>query len=215
MTASAATKKRVESLREQIRHHNYQYHVLDEPEIPDAEYDRLVRELQELEKNHPDLVTDDSPTQRVGAEPVKAFGTVQHVIPMLSLDNAFSEDELRAFHRRVTDRLKIDIDSDLSYAAEPKLDGVAVSLLYEGGTLRRGATRGDGTTGEDITHNVRTIDAVPLKLMGNKYPSTLEVRGEVFMPREGFKKYTQEAEAKASKSPQRRGSEPWISGSGS
>lgn len=196
MTASAATKKRVESLREQIRHHNYQYHVLDEPEIPDAEYDRLVRELQELEKNHPDLVTDDSPTQRVGAEPVKAFGTVQHVIPMLSLDNAFSEDELRAFHRRVTDRLKIDIDSDLSYAAEPKLDGVAVSLLYEGGTLRRGATRGDGTTGEDITHNVRTIDAVPLKLMGNKYPSTLEVRGEVFMPREGFKKYNQEAEAK-------------------
>lgn len=193
MTASAATKKKVESLRDEIRHHNYQYHVLDEPQIPDAEYDRLVRELQELEKKYPELVTPDSPTQRVGAEPVKAFGTIRHVIPMLSLENAFSEDELTSFHRRVTDRLKLSFDSDLDYAAEPKLDGVAVSLLYEDGRLVHGATRGDGTTGEDITHNVRTIDAVPLKLIVAGYPATLEVRGEVFMPRELFKEYNEQA----------------------
>jgi DNA ligase (NAD+) len=199
MTAPAATKKKVESLRDQIRHHNYQYHVLDEPEIPDAEYDRLVRELQKLEKKFPELVTADSPTQRVGGEPVKGFGTVAHVIPMLSLDNAFSEDELKVFHRRVTDRLDIAFDADLGYAAEPKLDGVAVSLLYENGQLVRGATRGDGTTGEDITHNVRTIDAVPLKLLGKGYPATLEVRGEVFMPREGFKAYNEQAVKKGEK----------------
>ncbi len=144
-------------------------------------------------------MTPDSPTQRVGGEPVKGFGTVTHVIPMLSLDNAFSEDELKDFHRRVTDRLDIEFDADLSYAAEPKLDGVAVSLLYENGQLVRGATRGDGTTGEDITHNVRTIDAVPLKLLGKGYPATLEVRGEVFMPREGFKAYNEQAEKKGEK----------------
>lgn len=193
MTASAATKKKVDSLRDQIRHHNYQYHVLDDPEIPDAEYDRLVRELQKLEKKYPELVTPDSPTQRVGAEPVKAFGTIKHIIPMLSLENAFSEDELQSFHRRVTERLDLEIDADISYAAEPKLDGVAVSLLYEGGQLVHGATRGDGTTGEDITHNVRTIDAVPLRLMNTGYPPKLEVRGEVFMPRELFKAYNEEA----------------------
>jgi len=144
MTASAATLKKVESLRSRIRHHNYRYHVLDEPEVPDAEYDRLVRELQDLENKHPELVTADSPTQRVGAEPIKAFGTVQHILPMLSLDNAFSEDELNDFHRRVTERLELEIDANLNYAAEPKLDGAAVSLLYEKGQLMRGATRGDG-----------------------------------------------------------------------
>ncbi|MCH8336591.1 MAG: NAD-dependent DNA ligase LigA, partial [Proteobacteria bacterium] len=199
MTASAATKKKVESLRSRIRNHNYQYHVLDEPEVPDAEYDRLVRELQDLEKEHPELITADSPTQRVGAEPIKAFGTIRHIIPMLSLENAFSEDELNDFHRRVTERLEIEIDAGLKYAAEPKLDGVAVSLLYEKGQLVRGATRGDGTTGEDITHNVRTIDAVPLKLLDKGYPSTLEVRGEVFMPREGFIAYNQQALQKGEK----------------
>jgi len=193
MPASAATKKKVESLRSEIRHHNYQYHVLDEPDVPDAEYDRLVRELQDLESQHPELVTADSPTQRVGAEPIKAFGTIEHTMPMLSLDNAFSEDELNDFHRRVTDRLELELDDDLSYAAEPKLDGAAVSLLYEKGRLVRGATRGDGTTGEDITHNVRTIDAVPLKLLNKGYPGTLEVRGEVFMPRAGFKAYNEQA----------------------
>ena len=199
MTASAATLKKVESLRSQIRHHNYRYHVLDEPEVPDAEYDRLVRELQDLENKHPELVTADSPTQRVGAEPIKAFGTVQHILPMLSLDNAFSEDELNDFHRRVTERLELEIDANLNYAAEPKLDGAAVSLLYEKGQLMRGATRGDGTTGEDITHNVRTIDAVPLKLLNKGFPTTLEVRGEVFMPRDGFRAYNEQALKKGEK----------------
>jgi DNA ligase (NAD+) len=199
MTASAATKKKVESLRSQIRHHNYQYHVLDEPEIPDAEYDRLVRALQELEEEYPELVTEDSPTQRVGAEPIKAFGTIHHALPMLSLDNAFSENELTDFHRRVTERLELELDANLSYAAEPKLDGAAVSLLYEDGQLVRGATRGDGTTGEDITHNVRTIDAVPLKLLNRGFPTSLEVRGEVFMPRDGFKAYNEQAVKKGEK----------------
>jgi len=199
MTASAATIKKVESLRSQIRHHNYRYHVLDEPEVPDVEYDRLVRELQDLEKKHPELVTADSPTQRVGAEPIKAFGTVQHILPMLSLDNAFSEVELNDFHRRVTERLELELDANLDYAAEPKLDGAAVSLLYEKGQLMRGAPRGDGPTGEDITHNVRTIDAVPLKLLNNGFPTTLEVRGEVFMPRDGFRAYNEQALKKGEK----------------
>ena len=184
----------VESLREQIRHHNYLYHVLDAPEIPDAEYDRLVRELQRLEAEHPELVTPDSPTQRVGAQPIEAFGTIEHRLPMLSLDNAFSEEELRDFHRRVVDRLELEDGGEhLRYAAEPKLDGAAVSLLYVDGTLQKGATRGDGTRGEDITHNVRTIDAVPLKLIGDDYPETLEVRGEVFMPIAGFEAYNKKA----------------------
>lgn len=200
MTASAATRKKVESLRSEIRNHNYLYHVLDDPEVPDAEYDRLIRDLTKLEKENPELVTNDSPTQRVGAEPIKAFGTVQHVLPMLSLDNAFSEDELRDFHRRVTERLNIDDASDeLSYSAEPKLDGAAVSLMYEQGELVRAATRGDGTTGEDITHNVRTIASVPLKLIGNGYPSLMEVRGEVFMPRAGFERFNELARQKDEK----------------
>jgi DNA ligase (NAD+) len=184
----------IESLREQIRHHNYLYHVLDAPEIPDIEYDRLVRELQALESERPDLVTPDSPTQRVGAKPIEAFGTIEHRLPMLSLDNAFSEAELRDFHRRVVDRLELEDGGEhLRYAAEPKLDGAAVSLLYVNGTLQKGATRGDGTRGEDITHNVRTIDAVPLKLIGDDYPDTLEVRGEVFMPKAGFEAYNKKA----------------------
>jgi DNA ligase (NAD+) len=199
MAASAAAKKQVAALREQIRHHNYRYHVLDDPEIPDVEYDRMVRELQALEAEHPELVTPDSPTQRVGGEPISAFGTVQHQLPMLSLDNAFSEEELEDFHRRVTDRLELERSAALDYAAEPKLDGAAVSLLYEGGQLVQGATRGDGTTGEEITHNVRTIDAVPLSLYGKGYPTTLEVRGEVFMPREGFRAFNKQALARGEK----------------
>lgn len=195
MSASAAIRKRIDSLRDQIRHYNYQYHALDEPEIPDVEYDRLMRELEGLEAEHPDLVVPDSPTQRVGAEPVGAFGNIKHLRPMLSLDNAFSEEELNEFHRRLTDKLELEIADELAYSAEPKLDGAAVSLLYENGQLIRGATRGDGTTGEDITHNVRTIDAVPLKLYGSGYPETLEVRGEVFMPHAGFHAYNK-AEAK-------------------
>jgi DNA ligase (NAD+) len=182
-----------------IRHHNHQYHVLDAPEVPDSEYDRLVRDLQLLESDYPELITPDSPTQRVGAEPIGSFGTVEHQLPMLSLDNVFDEAGLREFHRRVTERLEIDTHFDVSYAAEPKFDGAAVSLLYEGGKLKRGATRGDGTTGENITHNVRTIEAVPLRLIGKGYPETLEVRGEVFMPRAGFNAFNQRAVEKGEK----------------
>ncbi len=200
MTASAATAKRIEELRGKIRHHNYRYHVLDDPEIPDAEYDRLLRELRALEDKHPELVTDDSPTQRVGDAPISAFGTVHHRVPMLSLDNAFSEDELRDFHRRVLDRLDLDDETDVEYAAEPKLDGAAVSLLYDSGVLVRGATRGDGNTGEDITHNVRTIESVPLRLVGDGFPQTLEVRGEVYMPIAGFEAYNKKATAEGGKS---------------
>ncbi len=193
MSESTATRKKLESLRDQIRHHNFRYHALDDPEIPDAEYDRLMRELQRLEADHPELVSTDSPTQRVGDAPISAFGTVAHELPMLSLGNAFSEDELREFHRRVLDRLELDDNADLVYAAEPKLDGAAVSLLYENGVLVRGATRGDGTTGEDITHNVRTIEAIPLRLLGDGFPDRLEVRGEVFMPKAGFEAYNERA----------------------
>jgi len=199
LAASVATRQTVESLREQIRHHNYQYHVLDDPDVPDAEYDRLVRKLQALEAENPELITPDSPTQRVGAEPVSEFGSIQHAIPMLSLDNAFSEEEVRDFHRRVTERLALSIDDDLSYSAEPKLDGAAVSLLYRDGQLVRGATRGDGSTGENITHNVRTIDTVPLILYGQGFPSTLEVRGEVYMPRAGFHAFNEQAAKKGEK----------------
>jgi DNA ligase (NAD+) len=195
MTVSAATRKKADSLRDQIRHHNYRYHALDDPEIPDVEYDRLMRDLLALENDHPELVSQDSPTQRVGDAPVSAFGTVQHELRMLSLGNAFSEDELQEFHRRVLDRLELDPSAELTYAAEPKLDGAAVSLLYEDGVLIREATRGDGTTGEDITHNVRTIEAIPLRLIGRGYPGRLEVRGEVFMPKAGFDAYNDKARA--------------------
>ena len=193
MTVPADKKKRVESLREQVRHHNYRYHALDDPEVPDAEYDRLMRELQALEDEFPEIVTSDSPTQRVGDTPIAKFGTVQHELPMLSLGNAFSADELKDFHRRVLERLGLEDEAGVVYAAEPKLDGAAVSLLYEDGVLVRGATRGDGTTGEDITHNVRTIEAVPLRLIGKSFPRRLEVRGEVFMPTAGFDAYNERA----------------------
>jgi DNA ligase (NAD+) len=193
MTVTNAVRKKVDSLREQIRYHNYKYHALDDPEIPDAEYDRLMRELQALELEFPELISPDSPTQRVGDSPISVFGTVQHELPMLSLGNAFSEDELREFNRRVVDRLDLQSDVELTYAAEPKLDGAAVSLLYIDGVLVRGATRGDGSTGEDITHNVRTIESIPLHLMGDGYPSRLEVRGEVFMPKAGFEQYNERA----------------------
>ena len=184
--------QRAEKLREQIRYHNYRYYVLDDPEIPDAEYDRMLRELQVLESKHPELVVDDSPTQRVGSEPLSAFGEVSHEVPMLSLDNAFDDDELGEFDRRVRERLGID---NVEYTAEPKLDGLAVSLLFEDGILKRGATRGDGSTGEDITQNVRTIKSIPLRLMGSGYPGRLEVRGEVFISHAGFRKLNQQAQA--------------------
>ncbi|HEX7062198.1 MAG TPA: NAD-dependent DNA ligase LigA [Woeseiaceae bacterium] len=193
MPAPAAIRKKLEALKSALHHHNYLYHVLDAPEIPDAEYDRMMQELQALESKYPELVTPDSPTQRVGAEPISAFATVTHARPMLSLDNAFSEQSVRDFHRRVTERLELETDARVAYSVEPKLDGAAVSLLYEHGALVRGATRGDGTRGEDVTHNVRTIKAVPLKLAGRKVPARLEVRGEVFMPRAGFRRFNEQA----------------------
>ena len=179
-------RKRVDSLRATLEDHNYYYYVLDDPRIPDAEYDRLFRELQKLEAEHPELATEDSPTRRVGSSAETSFEEVTHRLPMLSLDNAFSEDELRDFDRRVRDRL--GEDGTIEYVCEPKLDGLAVSLHYENGTLTRAATRGDGYTGEDITANIRTIPSVPLKLRGSGYPDLVEVRGEVYMPRAGFEK---------------------------
>ena len=183
MSASAEIRKRIETLRKDINYHNYRYYVLDDPEITDAEFDRLMRELESLEGKYPELVTTDSPTQRVGAKPLKQFAEVRHEVPMLSLANAFSDGEVDDFDRRGRERLGV---SQLEYSVEPKLDGLAISLIYEDGILVRGATRGDGTTGEDVTLNVRTIDAIPLRLLGKDYPSVLEVRGEVIMTKAGF-----------------------------
>jgi DNA ligase (NAD+) len=184
MTVPRAARERARALREQIALHNYRYYVLDDPLIPDSEYDRLMAELQGLERDHPDLVTLDSPTQRVGAAPLAEFAEVRHRVPMLSLDNAFTEDDLAGFDRRVRERL--GLEGEVDYAAEPKLDGLAVSLRYERGVLVQAATRGDGTLGEDVTQNVRTIPSVPLRLLGDGWPDVLEVRGEVYMPRRGF-----------------------------
>ncbi|MBR9869554.1 MAG: NAD-dependent DNA ligase LigA [Gammaproteobacteria bacterium] len=178
--------QRVEELRAALHDHNYQYYVLDDPQIPDAEYDRLFRELQALEIEHPKLASDDSPTRRVGSAADTSFAEVVHRVPMLSLDNAFSEEELQEFDRRVRDRL--EAEEPIEYVCEPKLDGLAVSLHYEKGLLTRAATRGDGTTGEDITANIRTIPSVPLQLRGKDYPDLVEVRGEVYMPKAGFEK---------------------------
>ncbi|EOU9548852.1 NAD-dependent DNA ligase LigA [Cronobacter dublinensis] len=184
-------EEKLTQLRTTLRHHEFLYHVMDAPEVPDAEYDRLMRELRALEEAHPELVTPDSPTQRVGAAPLTEFSQVRHEVPMLSLDNVFDEASFLAFNKRVKDRLK-STDA-LVYCCELKLDGLAVSLLYENGLLVRAATRGDGTTGEDITLNVRTIRAIPLKLRGDNIPARLEVRGEVFLPQAGFEKINEEA----------------------
>ncbi|PLW67359.1 NAD-dependent DNA ligase LigA [Pseudohalioglobus lutimaris] len=197
MAASEITAQ-VLQLREQLREWNYRYYVLDDPSVPDADYDLALRKLQELESTHPELVSADSPTQRVGAAPLEQFNQVAHEIPMLSLDNAFDADELAAFDRRVLDRLGEDTGA-VEYSCEPKLDGIAVSLLYREGRLTRGATRGDGRTGEDITHNVRTIPSIPLQLRGEGYPRVLEVRGEIYMPREGFERLNQQARDAGSK----------------
>lgn len=179
MTVSAE----IESLREQLEYHNFRYYVLDDPEVPDVEYDRLFRRLQELEAAHPDLITPDSPTQRVGGAALSAFDEVAHVVPMLSLGNAFSDDEVSDFDRRIRQELGIEA---VTYTAEPKLDGLAISIRYENGKYVRAATRGDGKTGEDVTANVRTIRAVPMSLRGDDWPRVLEVRGEVYMTKAGF-----------------------------
>jgi DNA ligase (NAD+) len=194
----AVPEARAAELRERLERWNYEYHVLDQPSVPDAEYDRALRELQALEAAHPSLARPDSPTRRVGAEPLAAFASVRHEQPMLSLDNAFSDEEFEQFHRRVLDRLG-EPDAALEFACEPKLDGVAVSLLYRDGALERAATRGDGTTGEDITDNVATIRSVPLRLRGDGYPAVLEVRGEVYLLHEGFAQLNREAAERGEK----------------
>jgi len=179
----------IDQIRKKIQHYDYQYYVLDDPTVPDAEYDRLMRQLIALESEYPDLKTNDSPTQRVSGSPLNSFQQIQHEVPMLSLSNVFSAEELMAFDQRVKDRL--NQQQTITYNAEPKLDGLAVSILYERGLLVRAATRGDGATGEDITDNIRTIRSVPLKLIGEGWPERLEVRGEVFISRSGFVKLNQ------------------------
>ena len=187
----SANKKTVDELRKQLRYHANQYYVLDDPEIPDAEYDRLYQSLVALEEKNPALVTADSPTQRVGSKPLSAFEQIQHQMPMLSLDNVFNEDDLQAFYQRLQDRLKMT--DEIVFTAEPKLDGLAISIRYEKGELIYAATRGDGSTGENVTQNIRTMKSVPLRLLGDEFPEVLEVRGEVFMPKAGFAKLNQRA----------------------
>jgi DNA ligase (NAD+) len=184
MSTPKSSKAEAAQLRQALSEHNHHYYVLDDPVVTDQEYDRLFRRLQQIEDEHPGLVTPDSPTQRVGSEPASHFETVTHEVAMLSLDNAFDEGEMLAFDRRLCD--KLDHDSALAYCAEPKLDGLAVSLLYEAGELVRAATRGDGRSGENITANARTIASIPLRLIGDNVPRRIEVRGEVYMELEGF-----------------------------
>jgi DNA ligase (NAD+) len=191
----------IDTIRESLHHHNYLYYALDNPEIPDAEYDRLLRRLQQLEVTYPHLLSADSPSLKVGSAPLDAFSQVAHRMPMLSLDNAFSDDELADFNKRIIDRLNSAQDTSLptdrlqphpfevlDYVCEPKLDGIAVSLIYEAGFLVMGVTRGDGATGEDISANVRTVGSIPLKLKGEGFPAVLEVRGEIYMPKASFVK---------------------------
>lgn len=188
---AASVKNEIEQLRQQLRYYSYRYYVLDDPDIPDAQYDRLYNQLVALEQKHPELITTDSPTQRVGSQPLTAFQQIQHQQAMLSLDNVFDEASLRAFDQRLHDRLKSD--DAIEFVAEPKLDGLAISLRYEDGVLIYAATRGDGSTGENVTQNVRTMKSVPLKLLGDDYPKVLEARGEVFMPKAGFEQLNRQA----------------------
>lgn len=189
-------QQQITQLRNTLDEHNYYYYVLDDPRIPDSEYDRLMRELQKLEEQYPQLITVDSPTQRVGATPLSAFAEVVHAMPMLSLGNAFEEEEVFDFDKRLRERLGV---AEIEYVTELKLDGLAVSLRYENGLLIKAATRGDGSRGEDVTQNVKTIKAIPLRLRGDDYPPVLEVRGEAFMPKAGFDKLNQQQIAQGEK----------------
>ena len=180
----SAPANRVKELREIIEQHNYNYYTLDDPAISDGEYDTLFRELETLEAEHSQLITADSPTQRVGAEPLAEFSTIQHRLPMLSLANAMNTEELLAFDEQVKKRL--GTENSIEYMAEPKLDGLGIELVYEQGVMISGSTRGDGFTGEDITQNLKTIRSLPLKLRGKNIPALLEVRGEVFIKKEDF-----------------------------
>ncbi len=193
MSAKDSPEARAGKLRALLHQHNHAYYVLDDPQVSDAEYDSLFRELESIEHTHPALKTDDSPTQRVGAPPLDAFSSVRHSVPMLSLGNAFSEEELKAFDKRVHDRLELPEGEAIEYVGEPKLDGLAVSLTYENGVFVQGATRGDGYSGENITPNLKTIGSLPLKLSAKSCPSLLEVRGEVFMHKKGFERLNKRA----------------------
>jgi DNA ligase (NAD+) len=192
-----SAQKEIDTLRQLINEHNYRYHVLDDPSISDAEYDQLFQRLKMLESQYPQLISPDSPTQRVGVAALKVFAEVTHVVPMLSLDNAFNDQDILDFDKRIHDKLRID--KPIQYCCEPKLDGLAISIRYENGSLIQAATRGDGSVGEDVTENIKTISMVPLRLRGNNPPSILEVRGEVFMPKKGFEILNKNALAKGEK----------------
>jgi DNA ligase (NAD+) len=181
--------KRIEKLKNEIEYHNYRYYVLDSPEISDGEYDKLMKELIRLEDAHPELITSDSPTQRVGARPLKEFSAMAHRIPLLSLDNAMDSQELKEFYQRIA---KWMLDESMTFCCEPKFDGLAVELIYEKGVFVRGGTRGDGATGEDVTQNLKTIKTVPLRLITENPPDLLEVRGEVVMYKSEFKRLNDE-----------------------
>lgn len=196
MKMTQPIQQQAERLRDTLNEHNYYYYVLDDPRLPDSEYDRLLRELQALEAQHPELITPDSPTQRVGAEPLSVFAEVAHTLPMLSLGNAFDAEEFRNFDKRARERLEI---GEVEYIAEPKIDGLAISLRYEQGILVKAVTRGDGSRGEDVTENAKTIKAIPLRLRDSQFPPVLEVRGEVFMPKAGFVKLNQQQAAQGEK----------------
>ncbi len=196
MSSVKQARERAERLRRDIEHHNYRYYVLDDPEISDAEYDRLFRELQDLERDYKGIATPDSPTQRVGAAPLKEFASVTHRVPMLSLNNAFSEDEVAAFDRRMREGLD---EESVEYSAEPKFDGLAISLRYENGRFVQGATRGDGTSGEDVTSNLKTVRAIPLRLLGSDIPQLIEVRGEVVIYKSEFDKFNARQREKGEK----------------
>jgi DNA ligase (NAD+) len=197
MKPTDKTLKRAATLRDLLNEYNYRYHVLDDPTVTDADYDKLFIELRELEHQHPELITRDSPTQRVGAAPLKEFDQVQHEVPMLSLDNAFEDEQVLAFYKRIQDRLHVS--KNIPIVCEPKLDGLAVSLRYEAGLFVRAATRGDGVTGEDVTENIRTVKSVPLRLQGKDFPAVLEVRGEIYMPKSGFAALNARAQANQEK----------------
>src|SRR5687768_14580042 len=196
MAAPVTAAQRAAQLRDEINGHDHRYYVLNEPSVPDAEYDRLMKELREIEAAHPALVTADSPTQRVSGAAASEFGEVKHALPMLSLENGFSEEDLVDFDRKVRERLKSA--GPIDYSATPKLDGLAISVMYRNGEYFRAATRGDGVTGEDVTANVGTIRSVPRRLRGRP-PAVLEVRGEVFLPFAGFEKMNREAVARGDK----------------
>jgi len=187
----------IAQLRQQINEYNYRYYILDDPTVSDAVYDQLFLQLKKLENENPQLITPDSPTQRVGSKPQKKFSEVNHIVPMLSLENAFDDEDVFAFDQRVHDRLAIS--GPIEYVCEPKLDGLAVTIIYEKGLLTRAATRGDGETGEDITANIRTIESIPLHLRGDDYPELLEVRGEVYMPKQGFLELNARSEERGEK----------------